>query len=142
MNRLLRNFLLFISLYLVYRYAFANSFQSPQSSIMSDSNSNPKENKQDPFEGKKKEEIMVEIGGKKFPLSKISKPHAVVHPQPHIPAIEKQVNDYKDSKAFDQAVLDPGKQKQQFDAASFPDVEPEAKKREEELEKSRAKKND
>ena len=108
---------------------------------MSDSNSNPKENKQDPFEGKKKEEIMVEIGGKKFPLSKISKPHAVVHPQ-SIPDTEKQAKEQEDAKAFDQAVLEPGKQKQQFDAASFPDVEPEAKKREEELEKSRAKKND
>lgn len=145
MNRVLRNFILFISLYLVYKYAFATSFQSQSqsqspSSIMSNSNKN--KDSSTTFEGRSQDEILVNIGGKQVPLSRISKPHAVVHPQPNqFPDVEKEAKQKEDSKAFDQAVLDPGKQKQQFDAASFPDVEPEAKKREAELEEARAKKN-
>ncbi|KAI5949942.1 hypothetical protein KGF57_004452 [Candida theae] len=105
---------------------------------MADSN----DNKQGISDNKPKE-IMVEIGGKQVPLSRISKPHAVVLPNSeNFPDLEKSSKQKEDVKAFGQAVQDPGKQKQQFDAASFPDVEPEAKKREEELEKARAKKND
>ncbi|KAI5911737.1 hypothetical protein K4G61_g5440 [Candida parapsilosis] len=106
------------------------------------SNNENKDSK-DILEGKSQNEVFVNIGGKEVPLSKLTKPHAVVHPQPgQFPKVEKEAQQKEDAKAFDQAVLDPGKQKQQFDAASFPDVEPEAKKREAELEEARAKKNE
>ncbi|KAI5954056.1 hypothetical protein CANMA_004895 [Candida margitis] len=104
--------------------------------------SNSNEHK-DPSGGKTADEIIVDINGKKVPLSKINKPHRVIHPNPkNFPKVEKEAEQKEDKKAFDQAVLDPGNQKQQFDAASFPDVEPEAKKREAELEEARAKKDE
>lgn len=56
----------------------------------------------------KPEELMVNMGGKQVPFSKINKPHHVIlDPQHHQPKVE---------------------------AESFPDVEPQAKLREEELE--------
>ncbi|KAI3402364.1 hypothetical protein KGF56_004772 [Candida oxycetoniae] len=101
------------------------------------------------LEGKSQDEILVDMNGKQVPLSKISKPHAVVLPQDHqgnldaksFPGVEPEAQQKEDIKAFDQAILEPGKHGQKFDAASFPPVEPEAQKREEELEAARRKEN-
>lgn len=111
MNRLLRNLILFISLYLVYKYAFANSFQSQPTHSESIMSNNENKDSKDILEGKSQDEVFVNIGGKEVPLSKLTKPHAVVHPQPgQFPKVEKEAQQKEDAKAFDQAVLDPGKQ--------------------------------
>lgn len=59
------------------------------------------------------QEILIDMGGKQVPLSKINKPHNVVIDHRHKPVIN---------------------------AAEFPDIEPEAKEREVKLQKDRAKK--
>ncbi|CAK9440510.1 uncharacterized protein LODBEIA_P45920 [Lodderomyces beijingensis] len=142
MNRFLQNLLLLISLYLVYKYAISASVTQIPNIIMSHNN---RDAKPDPFEGKDPSQIMVDVNGKKVPLSRIARPHAVLLPDGRdgqkFPDVEPHAKQKEDAKAFDQAVLDPAKQGQKFDAASFPPVEPEAQKREAELEAARAKKN-
>lgn len=56
--------------------------------------------------------LMVNMGGKQVPFSSINKPHHVV--------------------------IDPKYHKPQVDANSFPDVEPEAKARDQKLEEERS----
>lgn len=162
MNRLLFNALLLLSFYFLYKWIFSKDSNSidikdvdPSAPIATQTQGSQQQmaEKKDNirFENRNPDEILVKVGNKEVPLSKLSKPHAVVHPEDHqpqhkdpntFPDVEPEAKQKEEQKAFDQAILEPGKQGQKFDADSFPDVEPEAKEREEELAAARAKKND
>lgn len=84
---------------------------------MSDQSKQPQTQEEKDKELFNPDNMMVNIGGKTVPFSKINKPHTVIiNPEHHKPKV---------------------------DASSFPDVEPAAKEREEKLAAERAaKKNE
>ncbi|KAI5951720.1 hypothetical protein KGF54_004795 [Candida jiufengensis] len=103
---------------------------------MSQSNNQEKtlDNSNDP------NEIIVDINGKKVPLSRINKPHNVVIPgKDQLPHVEAKQQEKEDLKEFKQANLGGEDTRQKINPADFPPVEPEAKEREAKLEAERAK---
>lgn len=108
--------------------------------------------KEDSFEtGEKIDgELYVKLGDKMVPISRINKPHAVVHPADHhanigankFPDVEPEQKQKEDLKEFSQQILKPDTNKPKIDPNSFPDIEPEAKEREAKLEAERVKKSE
>ncbi|RLV95783.1 Protein CASP [Spathaspora sp. JA1] len=97
------------------------------------------------------ENLIVNMGGRQVPFSKINKPHNVVlEPKYHkpnvnpesFPDIEPEAKQREEELAAKHShILDPSIHKQQVDPDSFPDIEEDAKLREEKMEAAR-KKND
>lgn len=94
MNRLLLNFILIGIVFLYFKYATMSESKKITQEEIDKKNFDP-------------ENLIINMGGKQVPFSKINKPHHVV--------------------------IDPREHKPQVDAASFPDLEPAAKARELEL---------
>ncbi|CAI5756582.1 unnamed protein product [Candida verbasci] len=135
MNTILSKLFILIILYYIYKLTMSSS-------------SNPQDNKVDieSFKNLNPDQIMVDVNGKKVPLSRINKPHAVIHPQDHqpqqqnkdasnFPKVESDAKNREDIKEFNQHVLKPDSNKPKVDASSFPkaDDDDDLKERAKEL---------
>ncbi|KAI5964691.1 uncharacterized protein KGF55_001760 [Candida pseudojiufengensis] len=146
MNSFLFNILLLFAVYLLYKFEI---FPTPQSILLKDnqesrmsvSKESQESHRNEPLGARNPEDILVDINGKKVPLSRINKPHNVVIPKrDEFPNIEsKDQQNKEDLKEFGQANLGGEGTRQKIDPKDFPPVEPEAKEREAKLEAERAK---
>lgn len=109
------------------------------------------------LEGKTPEDIMIDVGnGKRVPLSKVNKPHeqlrgpnrhGILHNlmnRPIEPQVRKQEEEWEaqhGQQKKNDPILEPGSHKPIVDVDSFPDVEPDVRKLEHELENQRIQKN-
>ncbi|KAK6461762.1 hypothetical protein DFJ63DRAFT_314392 [Scheffersomyces coipomensis] len=111
MNPFLFNILVFVSLYLSYRYLLNPNLvtMAEQQSNQDQQNLNAalKDFTPEDLKNLDPENLIVNMNGRQVPFSQINKPHNVV--------------------------LNPGQHKPKIDVASFPDLEPAAKEREAEL---------